>query len=241
MWVGMQRMTDLALGWRARADHSGDTRDDRPASSEVASRELGVPLARRFARYRAQPQSGRSSPSRGAVPAPVVRTGGHPTRVIAWRSACAGCAVTGRLESERRGSVLSNAHTGGPVIVPLIVICWAAGESANPWSRRGRCPGLICCGPFGASDACSARSRRMNHKRSFNCNLYVLSHESDSFGLSSCRSSPALFHASTVARAVSKSPARYPRRFQGSRALGHHRSGCEEAPWPKRPPRCLSG
>jgi hypothetical protein len=32
MWVGMQRMTDLALGWRARADHSGDARDDRPGS-----------------------------------------------------------------------------------------------------------------------------------------------------------------------------------------------------------------
>jgi hypothetical protein len=32
MWVGMQRMTDLALGWRARADHSGDTRDHRPSS-----------------------------------------------------------------------------------------------------------------------------------------------------------------------------------------------------------------
>jgi hypothetical protein len=32
MWVGMQRMTDLALGWRARADHSGDVRDDRRGS-----------------------------------------------------------------------------------------------------------------------------------------------------------------------------------------------------------------
>lgn len=32
VWVGMQRMTDLALGWRARADHSGDVRDDRRGS-----------------------------------------------------------------------------------------------------------------------------------------------------------------------------------------------------------------
>jgi hypothetical protein len=32
MWVGMQRMTDLALGWRARADHSGNPGDDRPGS-----------------------------------------------------------------------------------------------------------------------------------------------------------------------------------------------------------------
>jgi hypothetical protein len=29
MWVGMQRMTDLALGWRARSDHSGGARDER--------------------------------------------------------------------------------------------------------------------------------------------------------------------------------------------------------------------
>jgi hypothetical protein len=33
MWVGMQRMTDLALGWRARADHSGEARDHRPRSA----------------------------------------------------------------------------------------------------------------------------------------------------------------------------------------------------------------
>jgi hypothetical protein len=32
MWVGMQRMTDLALGWRARADQSGNTADARPGS-----------------------------------------------------------------------------------------------------------------------------------------------------------------------------------------------------------------
>ena len=32
MWVGLQRMTDLALGWRARADHSGEARDNRPGS-----------------------------------------------------------------------------------------------------------------------------------------------------------------------------------------------------------------
>jgi Transposase Tn5 dimerisation domain/Transposase DNA-binding len=32
MWVGMQRMTDLALGWRARADHSGVATDDRRRS-----------------------------------------------------------------------------------------------------------------------------------------------------------------------------------------------------------------
>jgi len=32
MWVGMQRMTDLALGWRARADHSGNAMDVRPGS-----------------------------------------------------------------------------------------------------------------------------------------------------------------------------------------------------------------
>ncbi len=32
MWVGMQRMTDLALGWRARADHSRNATDDRPGS-----------------------------------------------------------------------------------------------------------------------------------------------------------------------------------------------------------------
>jgi Transposase Tn5 dimerisation domain/Transposase DNA-binding len=32
MWVGMQRMTDLALGWRARADQSGEARDDRRGS-----------------------------------------------------------------------------------------------------------------------------------------------------------------------------------------------------------------
>jgi Transposase Tn5 dimerisation domain/Transposase DNA-binding len=32
MWVGMQRMTDLAMGWRARADHGGDARDDRPGT-----------------------------------------------------------------------------------------------------------------------------------------------------------------------------------------------------------------
>jgi Transposase Tn5 dimerisation domain/Transposase DNA-binding len=34
MWVGMQRMTDLALGWRARADHSKDATDDRPGSQK---------------------------------------------------------------------------------------------------------------------------------------------------------------------------------------------------------------
>jgi hypothetical protein len=32
MWVGMQRMTDLALGWRARADQSGDARDGHAGS-----------------------------------------------------------------------------------------------------------------------------------------------------------------------------------------------------------------
>jgi hypothetical protein len=32
MWVGMQRMTDLAMGWRARADHGGDARDNRPGT-----------------------------------------------------------------------------------------------------------------------------------------------------------------------------------------------------------------
>jgi Transposase Tn5 dimerisation domain/Transposase DNA-binding len=32
MWVGMQRMTDLALGWRARADQSRNATDDRPDS-----------------------------------------------------------------------------------------------------------------------------------------------------------------------------------------------------------------
>ena len=39
MWVGMQRMTDLALGWRARADHSKEC-DGRPSrfSSGVGGR-----------------------------------------------------------------------------------------------------------------------------------------------------------------------------------------------------------
>jgi hypothetical protein len=32
MWVGMQRMTDLTLGWQARADHSGNATDARPGS-----------------------------------------------------------------------------------------------------------------------------------------------------------------------------------------------------------------
>jgi hypothetical protein len=32
MWVGMQRMTDLAIGWRARADHSRNATDDRLGS-----------------------------------------------------------------------------------------------------------------------------------------------------------------------------------------------------------------
>jgi hypothetical protein len=33
MWVGMQRMTDLALGWRAHADHRADPVADRPGSA----------------------------------------------------------------------------------------------------------------------------------------------------------------------------------------------------------------
>ena len=33
MWIGMQRMTDLALGWCARAEHSGD------ATKEISSAE----------------------------------------------------------------------------------------------------------------------------------------------------------------------------------------------------------
>jgi Transposase Tn5 dimerisation domain/Transposase DNA-binding len=32
MWVGMQRMTDLAMGWRARAHHSRDAPEDRPGT-----------------------------------------------------------------------------------------------------------------------------------------------------------------------------------------------------------------
>ena len=40
MWVGMQRMTDLALGWRARADHSGVLRRiPARAESRVADAE----------------------------------------------------------------------------------------------------------------------------------------------------------------------------------------------------------
>ena len=33
MWVGMQRMTDLALGWRARAEQRANPRDDRRGSA----------------------------------------------------------------------------------------------------------------------------------------------------------------------------------------------------------------
>jgi hypothetical protein len=35
MWVGMQRMTDLALGWSARADHSSSAAKERPDSEEI--------------------------------------------------------------------------------------------------------------------------------------------------------------------------------------------------------------
>jgi hypothetical protein len=34
MWVGMQRMTDLALGWRARAESSADVANPRPMSEQ---------------------------------------------------------------------------------------------------------------------------------------------------------------------------------------------------------------
>jgi hypothetical protein len=81
-------------------------------------------LARRFALCRAQPQSGRSSPSRDAVPAPVVRTGRHP-------EAGDGLAIDVRRlrlnwaagERETRELTVQMLIHGGLVIVPLIVIC----------------------------------------------------------------------------------------------------------------------
>ena len=98
-------------------------------------------LARRFALCRAQPQSGRSSPSRDAVPAPVVRTGRHPqagdSLAIDVRRLRRNSAIG---ERESREQTVQTLIHGGPVIVPRIVICWVAGESANPWETTRATP-----------------------------------------------------------------------------------------------------
>ena len=58
MWVGMQRMTDLALGWRARADHSGDAPREIPPPNGGANSGLELPTSHEGSPGRATPQGG---------------------------------------------------------------------------------------------------------------------------------------------------------------------------------------
>ncbi len=91
-----------------------------PVLSGVGSRKLEVPhLARKFALYRAQPPSGRSSLSRDAVPGRCTGLAGIPRRVIAWRSTWPGLRRNSAI-GERGGreqTVQTHIH-GGLVIVP---------------------------------------------------------------------------------------------------------------------------
>ncbi len=91
-----------------------------PVLSGVGSRKLEVPhLARKFALYRAQPPSGRSSLSRDAVPAPMHRTGRHPeagdSLAIDMRRLRRNSAIGER--GGREQTVQTHIH-GGLVIVP---------------------------------------------------------------------------------------------------------------------------
>ena len=136
MWVGMQRMTDLALGWRARAEHSGDaTKEIVPALSGAESSGLRVPhLARRFAADVPSPKAGSHhepgrDPWNGGKDSQSARVGWSPG------DRCAPIAPRLRGCENRTGPrhTVQRLIQECPLVVPVVAARPCAGVGRNPW------------------------------------------------------------------------------------------------------------
>jgi len=131
--------------------------------------------ARRFALCRAQPQGDRSSPSRDAVPAPVVRTGRHPEAGdslaidVRWLRRD---WATGKRETRER-TVQTLIH-GCILIVRLIAICWSPGERANPWETTRALPWAGMLRPLRGEESRNSRRSPLLFLSGQGCKIRML-------------------------------------------------------------------
>jgi Transposase Tn5 dimerisation domain/Transposase DNA-binding len=103
MWVGMQRMSDLALGWRARGERPAPPGTDRGGSSRRREEEASGDAADAPAGAGSNPAPGGPLGPQAGRRSPEMVGGGptSPAARVARRSRCAPGAATSLRESRR--------------------------------------------------------------------------------------------------------------------------------------------